>query len=50
MERENGYYWVKLFGDKGHWIISYFDVNQKWYYGYSIVHPVEIDEKQIIRK
>jgi len=50
MERENGYYWVKLFGVKDHWTICYFDVNKKWYSDLTVIHPSEIDENQIIRK
>lgn len=48
MERKQGYYWVKLFGSQN-WIVSYYDYNKKWYYGYTVIHPVEIDEKQIIK-
>ena len=50
MERENGYYWIKLFGNVKHWMIAYYDYNKKWYYGYTVIHPVEIDEKQIIKE
>ena len=47
MTRENGYYWVRFTGQSP-WAIAYWNSNM-WVSGVVIVHPVEIDERRIVR-